>query len=225
MIRCALVLTSLLLAGCLFRTEEGQPRKPIRPFAVGNSWVYVDSGYYGGDSIRIDSTRIDVLGSRELVIGGDTRTAYLLNTWNRAAGTPGPLTTFVQDRPDGEHTLGAMRDTATFLFETLHVKHPAKRGERYITYFPDLRLEGDTWIPVLDTVEIEVGVRDTVCVMPAGTFTCNQYFGRRGGVLFARTWYAPGVGYLGADTWRMLEVNGEQRLVTFHKRLAYYVLR
>jgi hypothetical protein len=225
MIRRALILLSLPLAGCLLRPGDGPVRKPIRPLAVGNAWIYVDSGYYGDDSIGIDSTRVDVLGTRRLAFDGDTQTAYLLNTRDRAAGKPGALTTYVQDRPDGEHTLGAARDTASFLFETLHVKHPGKRGERYVTFFPDLRLEGETWVPVLDTVEIEVAVPDTVCVVPAGTFACTEYRGRRAGVLFARTWYAPGVGYLGADTWRTLEVNGESRLATFHKRLAYYVLK
>ena len=57
--------------------------------------------------------------------------------------------------------------------------------------------------PILDTIEIEVMNADTTCRVPAGTFACVHYRGRRldGGV-YADTWYAPGVGYLGSELLR-----------------------
>jgi len=194
------------------------------PLAVGNSWDYVDSAYYGPDSVGLDSTHIDVPGARTVVVGGDTQTVYLWNVRDRATGLPGALTLYVANRRDGEHTLGAARDTAEFLFGTLHVKHPGKRGERYVTHFLDLQPQGDGYAPVIDTVEIEIAVPDTTCVTPAGTFACTEYRGRRAGTLFARTWYAPGVGYLGSETTRDVAVNGLTRHDVFRKRLVSYTL-
>ena len=216
-------LSVLLLAGCLFRDDASLPA-PIVPLAAGNSWTYVDSALYRPDSVGIDSTRTDILGERVVTVNGSPRTVYLSNTRDRTTGLPGALTLYVRNGPDGEYTVGATRDSGEVLFETLHVKHPGKRGERYVTYFVDLRAVDGAWEPVLDTVEIEVAVPDTVCATPAGTFRCTEYRGRRAGVLFARTWYAPGVGYLGSDVSRTIDVDGETREVIFRKRLARYTL-
>jgi hypothetical protein len=59
---------------------------------------------------------------------------------------------------------------------------------------------------------------------PAGSFACTEYRGFRSGAMFARTWYAPGVGFLGSESARALEVDGETRQGVFRRRLASFVL-
>lgn len=216
-----------LLAGCdLVRPLCDCPaRSPIVPLAVGNAWAYVDSAFYGGDSVTVDSTHIEIPGVREVSLGGKTRRVFLWNVRDRATGEPGALSLYVQNRGDGHYTVGASRDTAEFLFETLHVKYPAARGERYATRFLDLREENGTWVPVIDTLEIEVVAPDTLCATPAGTFRCAHYRGWRGETVHADAYYAPGIGYLGSDLALELEVNGETRTVLFRKRLARYEVK
>jgi hypothetical protein len=225
MTRVLSAIPILLLAGCLFREDE-DPVEPIVPLASGNTWAYVDSAFFGPDSVRVDSTHIDILGERVVTLNGVAHTTYLWNVRDRATGEPGEITLFVRNGDDGEYTVGAARGGGEAFFETLHVKHPGKKGERYTTYFIDVGLEDGNGVraPVLDTVEIEIAAVDTTCVTPAGTFHCSEYRGSRAGVEFARTWYAPGVGYLGSEVFRTLEIDGESRQVRFRKQLARYTL-
>ncbi len=220
-------LPCLLLTGCLtggYWGSRNGAALPVIPLFEGNSWAYVDSAYFGDDSVSTDSTHIVIAGSRQVTLGGKSQTVFLWNVRN-AAHEPGAVTLWLQNRRRGNYTVGAEQDTATFAFETLHVKYPAHKGERYPTYFLGFRTENSVFLPALDTLEIEVVNSDSLCRVPAGTFTCLHYRGwKPGGVLFADTWYAPGWGYLGSQQVRVLAVNGVDRSVTIVRRLARYTI-
>lgn len=188
----------------------------------------MDSAYFGGDSVSAESTSIAITGTRTVSLAGKSRTVYLWNV-RTPEGQPGAVTLWLQNRRDGNHTVGAQQDTASFAFETLHLKYPAKAGDRYPTYFLSFRTETAggqaTLVPVLDTLEIEVVNPDSTCVLPAGTFPCVHYRGwKPAGVLFADTYYAPGVGFLGSTLLRTIAVNGADREVTIVRRLVSYSL-
>lgn len=218
------ILSAVSLGACLFPDDDA-PVKAIVPLAAGNTWAYVDSAYYGGDSITLDSTHIDVTGTRPVALSGGLQTVYLWNIRNRATGLPGALTLWLQNRADGNYTVGAEQDTASFVFETRHVKYPAVTGERYGTFFLSFRAEEGGLVPAIDTIETEVVNADSVCTVPAGTFRCVHYRGwRPGGILHADAWYAPGVGFLGSKAVRTTNVNGTDRQVAFIRRLASYTL-
>jgi hypothetical protein len=213
----------VFFSACVFG-DDAPPREPIVPLAIGNTWAYVDSAYVGSDSVTVDSTRIDVTGMRTVTVGGMERTVYVWNVRDRATGQPGALSLWLRDAADGNYTVGAVQDTASFLFETLHVKYPAVRGERYPTQFLSFRADGGALIPVVDTVEIEVVNLDTTCVTPAGSFACVHYRGRDSGILFADAYYAPGIGFLGSESRDTVPVNGTLRPRLFTRRLAAYTL-
>jgi hypothetical protein len=218
-----IALTALFFAGCVFQNTNDQT-KPIFPLATGNTWAYVDSAYFGGDSVSTDSTHLDVIGTRTVAFPTGEQSVYLLNA-RAASGQPGAMSTWVQNRRDGNHTIGAQQGNATFQHDILHIKYPAESGELYTTYFYSFRTEGDSLIPVIDTLQIEVVNADTTCTVPAGTFSCVHYRGWKPvGVLFADTYYAPGVGYLGSTQLRTIAVNGIDREVRIVRRLASYVL-
>jgi hypothetical protein len=219
----ALLFAIVLLAGCLTNDEPAE--KSIFPLAVGNTWSYIDSTYHGDDSVTLDSTHMTVTGTRLVVLAAGEQTVYLLNVRDRNTGLPSAYTQWVQDRADGQYNVGAEQEGTSFVFETLHLKHPAENGERYPTHFLDFRREGDSLVPVLDTLEIEVVDTRHACVAPAGTFRCVKYRGwRPGGALHATGYYAPGVGFVGSEVVRTVGVNGDMREVKYHRRLASFTL-
>jgi hypothetical protein len=221
-----IALSTLLLAvlaGCLFETKE-RSVKPILPLAEGNTWSYVDSAYFSEDSITTDSTHLAVTGTRVVTIAGSPQTVYLWTVRN-AAYQPAPVTLWLQNRSTGNFTVGAQQDSASFAYETLHVKYPATTGEVYTTHFLSFRSEADSLVPALDTVSIEVVNADSVCAVPAGVFECVHYRGRRlDGSILADGYYAPLVGFLGSASTRTIAVNGVDRKVRIVRRLASYVL-
>ena len=221
------------LAGCAFDGLFGDAKKPsvsILPLAVGNSWSYVDSAYYrdadgATDSIVVDSAFQGITGTRTVTLAAGPSTVYLSNALDRVTRRPVGLTTWLQDRADGNHTVGIEQGDASFTRETLHVKHPAAAGERYPTHFLEFRIEDDALVPLVDTVEIEVVDVHRTCAVPAGTFACVQYRGwRPGGVLHATGYYAPGVGFLGSEIVRTENHGGTEREVVRVRRLTAYTL-
>src|SRR5690606_15299903 len=133
------------------------------------------------------------------------------------------LNLLVENRADGHYTVGAEQDTARFTRETLHVKYPAMAGERYATAFLSFRDSAGHLLPALDEVEIEVVRTDTTCTVPAGTFDCIHYRGRRAGMVFADSWYAPGIGWLGSLAVRRDTLDGIPRDITARRVLRAYV--
>lgn len=224
------------LAACTLNDGESAclcppPVAPIIPLAVGNVWDYVDSVTHAsatGDSLALDSLRVSVTGTRTVDFPTGPRTVHLWNVHHRVTGLPGALQLRVENRPDGNHTVGAEQDSAAFLLApdeaTLHVKHPAVTGERYPTVFLSFRDSAGHLVPVRDPVEIEVAHADTTCTVPAGTFTCVHYRGRRGGEVFADSWYAPGIGWLGSMTVRVTGAGAEARTITTRRMLRAYTL-
>jgi hypothetical protein len=213
----------LLLASCLFEGEKGA-RKAIVPLAVGNVWSYVDSTYHRSDSITVDSSRTAITESLTVSLGGSDQTVYLSRSVSPVTGQAGSLATYLQDRSDGNHTVGAAQDGAVFLQEVLHVAWPARKGRRYPTWFLSFRSENGALVPVIDTLEIEIADARHVCTVPAGTFPCVQYRGWRGTFLHATAYYAPGVGYLGSEVVRTVEVNGTPREIVYAHRLKAFTL-
>lgn len=221
------------LGGCspgdLFGGAEKKPAS-ILPLAVGNTWSYVDTVYYRGggapDSIVVDSFFQGITGTRAVALAAGTSTAYLSRALDPATRQPFGPATWLQDRADGNHTVGIEQGEATFTFETLHVKYPAVDGERYPTHFLEFRDDGGTLVPLVDTVEIEVVDTRHACTVPAGTFACVKYRGwRPGGVLHATGYYAPGTGFLNSETVRTEIHDGTERTVTRVRRLTAYALR
>jgi hypothetical protein len=195
------------------------------PLAVGNSWIYVDSAYYGGDSVTVDSSILAITGKRAVTFMGQQDTIHLMNALRRLDEAPRSAFEYVMNGAHGLYTRGYAQDTAEILDNVLHVKHPATAGERYPTRFLGFATVNGALIPLIDTVEIEVVNPDTTCAVPAGTFPCVQYRGwRPGGVLHATAYYAPGIGFVGSEIVRTREVNGAPREVVFTRRLASYTL-
>jgi hypothetical protein len=213
----------LLLTACLFDGGKGA-RKAIVPLAVGNTWHYVDSAHFGNDSVSVDSSRNAITGTRVISPGGKAQTVYLLNSLDPVTGQPRAGSAYLQDRSDGNYTMGAAQDGAEFLTEVLHLEHPAQEGHRYPTWFVSFRAENGALVPVIDTLEIEVVDADLTCSVPAGTFACVKYRGWRDTVLHATAYYAPGVGYLGSEQIRTIEVNGTPREILITSRLRAFTL-
>jgi hypothetical protein len=219
---------ALFLTACVV----GEPPTrvvPILPLAAGNTWDYTDSIYDGDEPLRLDSLRVSITGTRRATIAGRERTVYLWNVHEQAGNTPGALSLWLENRANGNYTLGAQQETASFAFETLHLKYPAAAGDRYPLHFLSFQVEetdGDPRLaPLIDTLEAEVVSVSETCVTPAGTFACVHYRGwRPGGVLHADSWYAPGVGWLGSETTRALSDGGTPRTVRIRRVLRSYVL-
>lgn len=230
------MLAGLLASGCILE-ENGHAclcppaAVPIIPLATGNTWDYRDSVVIatpGGDSLAFDSLRVSITGTREVILPEGRRTVFLWNVHDRATGLPGALQLRVLNRADGNHTVGAEEGNTAFLLAadepTLHVRHPAATGERYPALFLAFRDSAGQRVPVRDTVEIEVAHADTTCTVPAGTFACVHYRGRRNGEVFADSWYAPGIGWLGARTIRTDSTDAGTRTLTTHRVLRAYTL-
>jgi hypothetical protein len=225
----ALGVLALSLSACLFDGADS-PRRAILPLATGNTWSYVDSTFHGTDSVTLDSTRVSITGTRRVTLAGGLRTVHLWNVHDQATSLPGALNLWLQNRADGNHTVGAQQDTASFAFEALHVKYPATAGERYPIYFLFFRAggsdDGASLIPVIDTLEAEVVSIAETCITPAGTFACVHYRGwRPGNVLHADSWYAPGIGWLGSETVREDVVNSQTRTVRTRRVLKAFSLK
>lgn len=201
---------SFVLAACVIGEPEPRTNAPIIPLASGNVWDYTDSIYddtAGSTPARFDSLRVSITGTRTVSVGGSTRTAYLWNVHEQTNNTPSLLSLWLENRTDGNYTLGAQQETASFAFETLHLKYPATAGDRYPLHFLSFTTadtgNGLQLIPLVDTLEADVVSVNETCVVPAGTFACVHYRGLRpGNVVYADTWYAPGVGWLGSETFR-----------------------
>lgn len=200
----------IALAGCVNAPDDPAARAII-PLAVGNTWAYIDSVYENGALARLDSGRVSITGTRTVNLAAGPRRVHLWNV-HRADGSPGALSLWLENRPDGNYTVGAQQDTAAFAFETLHVKYPASPGERHPLHFLSFRSEGDAGdarlVPVIDTLETLVVSISETCATPAGTFACIHYRGLRGDEVFADSWYAPGVGWVGSETVRTLPPAG-----------------
>jgi hypothetical protein len=201
---------SFVLTACVIGEPEPRTNKPIIPLASGNVWDYTDSIYDDTGSsapARLDSLRISITGTRTVSVSGVDRTVYLWNVHEQTNNTPSPLSLWLENRANGNYTLGAQQETASFAFETLHLKYPATAGDRYPLHFLSFATadtgNGPQLIPQVDTLEAEVVSVNDTCVVPAGTFACVHYRGLRpGGFVHADSWYAPGVGWLGSETFR-----------------------
>lgn len=210
---------ALLFAGCLFQ-DDPHGVKPIVPLAVDNAWTYAESTFKDGALAETWSSETGITAKRTLEDGA---VVFLQNTRNRFTGAPGAYSAYVNNVGASNYTYGAEENGVSVRHETLHVKWPAERGERYFTRFVgvDAAMGG----PTLDTVEIEVVNPDTACAMPAGTFACVHYRGYRlDGSVYADTWYAPGVGYLGSEIRRTLLRDGRLEESRHVKRLTSYIL-
>jgi hypothetical protein len=208
---------ALSLSACLF--EGGDAPAPVVPLAVGNAWTYAESTFQDGLLTETWSSETSITGKRVLE-GGPT--VFVQNTRNRFTLDPGTYSAYVNNVGASHYTYGAEEHGVSVRHETLHVKWPAKRGERYFTQFVGVdTLNAE---PVLDTLEIEVVTPDTTCATLAGTFACVHYRGYRGGSVYADTWYAPGVGYLGSEIRRFAQRNGALQESRHVKKLASYTL-
>jgi len=225
-------LSFLALTGCVIGEPEPRPPAPIIPLAVGNTWNYTDSIYddtAGGAPARLDSLRIRVMDTLTVSVSGIARRAYLWNVHEQTGNMPGALSLWLENRANGNYTLGAQQDSASFTFETLHLKHPAAAGDRYPLHFLSFTAadtgNGPQLIPVVDTLEALVVSVDETCVVPAGTFRCVHYRGLRpGNVVHADSWYAPGVGWLGSETFRDIVDMTGTRTVRVRRVLRSYTL-
>jgi hypothetical protein len=213
----------LLLAGCLFPGDDPEP-DDITPLAVGNTWVYVDSAYYGGDSIVVSTGETSILGTREVLIEGEAHTVFLSNS-HAVGGPPAPISTYVKNIGHSNYTFGAERDTARVVGKVLHVEYPTRKGRRYPTYFYSFAEREGNLVPIVDTIEIEVVDPRHTCVVPAGTFSCVQFRGYySNGDLFATAYHAPGVGPLGSEIVRTQLVGDTLREARFVRRLVSFTL-
>ncbi len=221
-IAAALALT---IAGCTLTDAPASTRSHIIPLAVGNTWTYVDSIYHDDILDRIDSARTIITERKRVTVNGEPMNVYVSRGANPATGSEAATSHYLRNRPDGNHTVGVAREGIEFFQPVLHVRYPAENGARYPAWFLDLRAEGDSLVPVIDTLVIEVAVADTACVTPAGMFRCVEYRGwREDTVLHARAWYAPGIGYLGAETVREQHINGIETTVRRMRALRSYSL-
>lgn len=222
----AMAALALALAGC-FNAEDDPAAPVILPLATGNTWAYLDSVYENGALARLDSGRVSITGTRTVHLAAGPRRVHLWNV-HRADGTPGALSLWLENRADGNHTVGAQQDTASFVFETLHVKYPAAPGERYPIHFLSFHAVGDgteaRLAPVIDTLGAVVVSASETCATPAGTFPCVHYRGLRGDSVFADTWYAPGVGWVGSETVRTHHDTGTPVTVRTRRILCTYTL-
>jgi hypothetical protein len=222
-------LTILTLTGCVIDEPELQRPQMIVPLAVGNTWDYTDSIYEGDAPVRLDSLRVSIAGSRRVNIGGVNQKVFLWNVHEQTGNTPSPLSVWMQNRQSGNYTMGAQQDTASFSFETLHLKYPSLAGERYPIHFLSFTTTGADsslrYIPVIDTLEALVVNPSDTCITPAGTFPCVHYRGLRpGGIIHADSWYAPGIGWLGSETFRDVFDGTEIVMVRVRRVLRSYSL-
>jgi hypothetical protein len=216
-----MMLMGLSVTGCLTEERHKSPA-PILPLAVGNTWNYIDSIYEGDAMLRLDSLRVSITGTRTVTASSGLQTVYLWNVHN-AQSMPSALQLWLQNRADGNHTVGAEQESASFVDESMHVKYPATASERYPIHFLSFTSEGTgdgaRLVPVIDTLEGEVVSVSQTCVTPAGVFACVHYRGwRPGNVLHADSWYAPGVGWLGSETTR-LRIDGVDTTTVRVRRL------
>ena len=226
--RLGLFFGAGLLCGCVFSDDAPAPAD-IAPLAVGNTWVYVDSAYYGNDSITVSTSETSILGKRAVVLEGKTDTVFLSNN-HAVGGAPGAISTYVRNFGHSNYNCGAewiqaAGDTARVTGTVLHLEYPTTDGRRYKTHFFGFRTEGTQTLATVDTLEIEVVSARHTCTVPAGRFPCVQYRGYRpDGSLFATAYHAPGVGYLGYEILDTLLVGNALREVRYTKRLTSFTL-
>lgn len=224
--RPVLALTALLPLACVMTDSRTPAERHIVPLAVGNTWTYVDSIFHDGVFAGEDSARTVITEKRVLTLAGEPRTVHLSRSADPVTGEESSTALYVQNLPDGNHTVGIARDTVEFLFPSLHVQFPTETGNRYPVHFLELREEDGELVPFVDTLETEVADARASCETPAGNFECIEYRARRpGGVLHARAWYAPGVGFVESETVRTQNVGGSEREVTRTRKLRTYMLR
>jgi hypothetical protein len=211
------------LSGCLFR-EDGPEPADITPMAVGNTWVYVDSVYYGGDSVTVSTAESSILGTREVTIAGKPETVFLAND-HAVGGPPSAFSAYIRTFGHSNYNCGAELDTARVTGKVLHLEYPTRKGRRYPTWFYGFAARDGRLLPVLDTIEIEVADPAHVCSVPAGVFSCVKYRGYfPDGSLFATAYHAPGVGSLGSEITRMQLVGDSLREVRSVRRLVSFTL-
>lgn len=214
---------ALLLSGCLLPQDSPEPAD-ITPLAVGNTWVYVDSAYYGDDSVVVSTGENSILGTREVQVEGETHTVFLSNG-HAVGGPPSPVSTYVKNVGHSNYSFGAEQDTARVVGKVLHLEYPTRKGRRYPTYFYGFAEREGRLVPVVDTIQIEVVDPRHACVVPAGAFPCVQFRGYfPNGDLFATAYHAPGVGPLGSEIVRTQLVGDALREVRFVRRLVSYTL-
>ena len=210
--------SAFALAACVFDSRGAAG--PIVPLAVDNAWSYAESTFK--DDVLADAwtTETSILAARALA---DGPRVFVLNTRNRFTGAPGTFSTYVNNVGASNYVQGAEEGGVSVRHEALHVKWPAKQGERYFTHF--VGVDTVNAEAVLDTVEIEVLNADTVCATPAGAFACVHYRGYRlDGSVHADTWYAPGVGHVGTEILRSVFRDGRLETTRHVKRLTSYTL-
>jgi hypothetical protein len=218
-VRRLVLAAALPLAACLFDARDGAT-PPIVPLALDNAWTYAESTFQDGVLTETWSSETSITAKRALE-GGPT--VFVQNTRNRFTLAPGPYSVYVNNVGASHYTYGAEEHGVSVRHETLHLKWPAKRGERYLTQF--VGVDTLSAEPVLDTLEIEVVNPDTACATLAGTFACVHYRGYRlDGSVYADTWYAPGVGYLGSEVRRFVQRDGGLRESRHVKKLTSYTL-
>jgi hypothetical protein len=216
-------VTAGLLGGCLFTQDSPEPAD-ILPLAVGNTWIHVDSVYYGGDSITVSIAETSILGTRDVMVEGKTHTVFLSNS-HAVGGAPAPFSAYVKNIGSSNYNFGGELGTASVVGKVLHLEYPTRKGRRYATYFYGFAEREGGLVPVVDTIGIEVADPAHTCSVPAGTFACVQYRGYfPNGDLFATAYHAPGVGPLGSEIVRSQLVGDSLREVRFIRRLVSFTL-
>jgi hypothetical protein len=187
--------------------------------------MYVDSSIYAPDSVVTGTSEINIAGIRSVLAGAESVTVHLLNVKNVFTGEPGPLNVYVRNIGHSNYTYGAEEEGRAFVDITPHLRWPAKAGEEYFTHFVGFNTVNGERVPALDTIKIVVVNPDSTCIVPAGSFRCIHYRGfRLDGAVHADAFYAPGVGSLGNETRRILQVDDSLRTVRFVKKLTSYTL-
>jgi hypothetical protein len=213
----------LFISGCLFEKENAEPLV-IFPLALGNTWIYVDSNYYGNDSITTSWTETSIIGTKEVTLDGSPQTVFLANS-HEVGAAPAAFSNYVLNVGQSNYNCGAELETARVTGKSLHLEYPTQNGRRYATTFYNFTVAMGVLLPALDTIDIEVIETRGTCTVPAGTFACVHYRGfRRDGTVYADAFHAPGVGYLGFEITRRAPVEDSLREIRSVRRLVSYTL-
>lgn len=221
------LLIALTAAFCTSCFMDGDPEiKDIVPLQVGNTWTYVDTVFYGPDSLETDSSQVTVSEAKVVHFENEDHLVYLKHQKNPATGVSSALKEYDKVDQHSLYTYGAEQDTVQVLDKSLHVQYPTQKGNRYQTHFLGFAPMDGTLKPVIDTVDITVLNTDTLWSGPAGTFShCIHYMGKRvRGNWSAHAFYAPGIGYLGAETSDSNLVDGKWQTVLSKSALKSYSL-
>lgn len=211
-----LALAALALAlpplGCGGKWNDpaipASPQNDIVPFAVGNRWTYVDSTFNrsNGAFLATDSTRWDVTRHELLDVSGRVYDAWDYTRVNPVTGVADTASLVLGTVPNGLYLYGGRSPRSLYLpGRRLLYRYPANLNDSWVVN--ELTFDGANWIFSSDSIY--------QCSAPATTFdsprlgnvACTEY--NHGYYFFyandpnhshrfdRRSYYKPGVGYLG----------------------------